>query len=75
MANELKLKDYCSYIPEIHINHGKEYRSSELELIMSGEYSLADLSLMLGRTAKAISSFKSQYKRQLRKEERENNGN
>ena len=62
--NELKLKDYEKHRQDIHINHKKEYTTLEVELILS-DMSLADLSIVLGRTAKAIAEARKNFKRRL----------
>lgn len=62
--NELKLKDYEKYRQDIHINHKKEYTTLEVELILS-DMSLSDLSVALGRTAKAIAEARKKFKRRL----------
>lgn len=62
--NELRLKDYEKYRKDIHFNHKKEYTTFEVELILS-DMSLADLSAVLGRTAKAIAEARKNFKRRL----------
>lgn len=62
--NELRLKDYEKYRHDIHTNHKKEYTTLEVELILSN-MSLADLSVVLGRTAKAIAEARKKFKRRL----------
>ncbi|MGL5658155.1 MAG: hypothetical protein ACRDDK_03650 [Cetobacterium sp.] len=62
--NELRLKDYEKYREDIHFNHKKEYTTLEVELILS-DMSLADLSVVLGRTAKAIAEARKNFKRRL----------
>lgn len=62
--NELRLKDYEKYRQDIHTNHKKEYTTLEVELILSN-MSLADLSVVLCRTAKAIAEARKKFKRRL----------
>lgn len=62
--NELRLKDYEKYRKDMHFNHKKEYTTLEVELILL-DMSLADLSVALGRTAKAIAEARKNFKRRL----------
>ncbi|MGL4425031.1 MAG: hypothetical protein ACRC0F_01885 [Cetobacterium sp.] len=59
--NELRLKDYTKYNPEVHKKHFKGYTTDEVELILR-KMSLADLSVVLGRTAKAIAEARKRFK-------------
>ncbi|MGL6065017.1 MAG: hypothetical protein ACRC0S_08035 [Fusobacteriaceae bacterium] len=61
--SEFYLKDCIRYNPDIHSNHCKQYTTKENELILSYCYSLADLSLILGRTAGSISQHRSNLKK------------
>ena len=54
--NEIRLEDHLNYNPKFHINNRKSYRISELKLIADRSNSLADLAVILGRTAKAIAT-------------------
>lgn len=61
--NELRIKDYTKYNPEIHFNHKKAYTTRDIELILT-KMSLADLSVCLGRTAKAIAEMRKRLKKE-----------
>lgn len=60
--NELRLKDYIKYNPEVHTRYKEEYTILEIKDILSGE-PLAYLSASLGRPAKAIAQARSVFKK------------
>ncbi|MGL5724901.1 hypothetical protein [Cetobacterium sp.] len=60
--NELRLKDYIKYNPDIHTRRKEEYTILEIKEILSGE-PLAYLSVSLGRPAKAIAEARSRFKK------------
>lgn len=67
--NELRLKDYIKYNPEIHSKRGTPYTSKDIELILS-DMPLADLSVVLERPAKAIAQSRKRFKRLVQDEKR-----
>ncbi|MGL5716177.1 MAG: hypothetical protein ACRCXX_07175 [Cetobacterium sp.] len=62
--NELRLKDYIKYNPEIHNKRGMPYTSKDIELILS-DMPLADLSVTLERPAKAIAEARKRFKKEM----------
>ena len=66
--NELRLKEYCSYRTDIHHRHHNGWTTKENLLIMEEGNSLADLSVFLGRTAKAISTQRSKLRKKIMEE-------
>lgn len=60
--NELRIKDYIKYNPNIHTRKKEKYTITEIKEILSGE-PLAYLSVSLGRPVKAIAEARSRFKR------------
>lgn len=60
--NELRLKDYIKFNPEIHSKRQQPYTIKEIELILT-KMPLADLSVVLERPAKAIAEARKRFKR------------
>ncbi|MEG1087733.1 MAG: hypothetical protein RSD79_06665 [Cetobacterium sp.] len=60
--NELRLKDYIKYNPTIHTDRQKPYSTEDIKLILS-KTPLADLSVALGRPAKAIAQARSVFRK------------
>jgi len=54
--NEISYRSQLDYNPKVHINNRKPYTTRDLEFIRDTNYSLADLAVALGRTAKAIAN-------------------
>ena len=68
--NELRLKEYCRYRRDIHHRHHNGWTTKENILVMEEGYSLADLSVSLGRTAKAISTQRSKLRKKIMEEKK-----
>lgn len=62
--NELRLKDYIKYNPTIHTDRQKPYSIEDIKLVLS-KIPLADLSVTLGRPAKAIAEARKRFKRKF----------
>lgn len=59
--NELRIKDYAKFRKDVHVNHKKPYTTKDFELIES-DMCIADLSVLLGRTGKAIQRMRNRLK-------------
>lgn len=60
--NELRMKDYIKYNPEVHTRRQKPYSIEDIKLILT-KTPLADLSVILERPAKAIAQARSVFKK------------